>query len=73
MSKNQAACFRSFRGAAIVLATLATLSFAHGADEGEPLLRLEAGGPTGYVTALAFSPDAQALYAGSWDKTVRVW
>jgi len=44
------------------------------ADEvGEPLLRLEAGGPTGYVTALAFSPDGKTLYAGSWDKTVYVW
>ena len=72
MSKNQATCFRSFRAAVFALATLVTLS-AQGADEGEPLLRLEAGGPTGYVTALAFSPDAQALYAGSWDKTVRVW
>ncbi len=73
MSKNQVPCLRRFRGAVVVLATLVTLGFAQGADEGEPLLRLEAGGPTGYVTALAFSPDAQALYAGSWDKTVRVW
>src|SRR5437660_11288530 len=39
----------------------------------EPLLRLEAGGPTSYVTALAFSPDGQNLYAAGWDKVVRVW
>src|SRR5437660_1991520 len=41
--------------------------------EKEPLLRLEAGGPTSDVTALAFSPDGQTLYAGGWDKVVRTW
>ncbi len=41
--------------------------------EKQPLLRLEAGGPTSFVTALAFSPDGQTLYAGGWDKVVRVW
>src|SRR5438034_2506858 len=41
--------------------------------EKEPLLRLEAGGPTSYVTALAFSADGKTLYAGGWDKVVRVW
>src|SRR5207253_630232 len=39
----------------------------------EPLLRLEAGGPTSFVTALAFSPDGKLLYVGGWDKVVRVW
>jgi WD40 repeat protein len=38
-----------------------------------PLLRLQAGGPTSLVTALAFSPDGQTLYAGGLDKVVRVW
>src|SRR5438094_1071115 len=42
-------------------------------EEPAPLLRLEAGGPTSYVTALAFSPDGKTLYAGSWDKTVYMW
>jgi WD40 repeat protein len=39
----------------------------------EPLLRVEAGGPTSYVTALAFTADGKTLYAGGWDKVVRVW
>jgi WD40 repeat protein len=38
-----------------------------------PLLRLEAGGPTTFVTSLAFSPDGQTLYAAGYDKVVRVW
>jgi WD40 repeat protein len=42
-------------------------------DVGEPLLRLEAGGPTSDVTALALAPDGQTLYAAGWDKVVRVW
>jgi WD40 repeat protein len=41
--------------------------------EKEPLLRLEAGGPTSYVSALAFSTDGVLLYAAGWDKVVRVW
>src|SRR5947199_3368605 len=41
--------------------------------DAEPILRLEAGGPTAYVTALAFSPDGKRLYAAGFDKVVRVW
>ncbi len=41
--------------------------------EKEPLVRLEAGGPTSFVTSLAFSPDGKLLYVGGWDKVVRVW
>jgi WD40 repeat protein len=39
----------------------------------EPLLRVDAGGPVAFVTALAFSPDGKTLYAGGWDKVIRVW
>jgi len=41
--------------------------------EKEPFLRLEAEGPTSFVTSLAFSPDGKKLYAAGWDKVVRVW
>jgi WD40 repeat protein len=39
----------------------------------QPILRVEAGGPTAWVSALAFSPDGKTLYAGGFDKVVRVW
>ncbi len=38
-----------------------------------PLLRIEAGGPVNAVSALAFSPNGQVLYAAGWDKVVNVW
>ena len=38
-----------------------------------PILRLEAGGPTSPVRSLAFHPNGKFLYAGGWDKVVRVW
>jgi WD40 repeat protein len=41
--------------------------------EKEPLLRLEADGPTSFVTALAFDPQGETLYAAGYDKVVRVW
>jgi WD40 repeat protein len=43
------------------------------AGDPEPLLRLEAGGPTSFVTALAFNADGKILYAAGWDKVVRTW
>jgi WD40 repeat protein len=41
--------------------------------EQEPVLRVEAGGPTAYVSGLAFSPDELVLYAGGHDKVVHTW
>ncbi|HQU44042.1 MAG TPA: hypothetical protein PK867_14580, partial [Pirellulales bacterium] len=38
-----------------------------------PQLRLEAGGPTAFVTSLAFSPASDTLLIGGWDKLVDVW
>jgi WD40 repeat protein len=56
------------------LAALAlSCPFVYGQVENEPVLRLEAGGPTSYVTSVGFSPDGRTLYAGSWDKAVYVW
>jgi WD40 repeat protein len=39
----------------------------------KPLLRLEAGGPSSNVTALAWSADGKTLYAAGFDKVVRAW
>src|SRR5262249_50810214 len=41
--------------------------------QANPVLRVEAGGPTSLVNSLAFSPDGQTLYGGGWDKVVHVW
>lgn len=38
-----------------------------------PQLRLEAGGPTAYVTSLVFNPAADALYTAGWNKVVESW
>ena len=43
------------------------------ANAGEPILRLQGGGPTNLVTCLSFSPDSQTLYAAGWDQVVWVW
>ncbi|OAI46957.1 hypothetical protein AYO44_01910 [Planctomycetaceae bacterium SCGC AG-212-F19] len=39
----------------------------------EPVLRVTAGGPTAFVTSLAFGADGKALYAGGYDKVLHVW
>src|SRR5438067_3827842 len=39
----------------------------------EPVLQVEAGGPTAAVTALAFGPAGRTLYVGGYDKVVRAW
>jgi WD40 repeat protein len=42
-------------------------------EQKDPVLRIDGGGPTSLVTALAFSPDGKKLYAAGNDKLVRVW
>jgi len=41
--------------------------------EANPVLRVQAGGPTSLVNALAFSADGRTLYTSGWDKVVHVW
>ena len=65
------------RCSAVLIRALATLAVScplvYAQVENEPVLRLEADGPTSYVTSVAFSPNGRTLYAGSWDKAVYVW
>jgi WD40 repeat protein len=56
-----------------LLLTAAAQAQALPPGDKEPFLRLEAGGPTTFVTSLAFSPDGKTLYAAGYDKVVRVW
>src|SRR5262249_52716226 len=46
---------------------------APAAEDKEPVLRLETGGPMSSVTALAFSPDGKTLYEAGLDKCIRAW
>jgi WD40 repeat protein len=39
----------------------------------DPILRLNAGGPTGYVSGLALTDDGRTLYSVGFDQVVRVW
>ena len=41
--------------------------------DGDPVLRLEGGGPVSALTAVAFSRDGSTLYETGWDKVIRVW
>ncbi len=42
-------------------------------ESARPILTIEPNGSASLVTALAFSPDGKTLYAGGFDKVVRVW
>jgi WD40 repeat protein len=64
---------RSLRVAGLALILFAGVAFAQERRDTEPLLRLDADGPTSFVTSLALSPDGRTLYAAGWDKVVHVW
>jgi len=38
-----------------------------------PILRIDAGGPSSYVSALALDAEGRTLYAAGWDKQIQVW
>lgn len=46
---------------------------AEAAEAGEPVLRLQPGGPISFISGLAFGNDGQTLYSAGWDKLVQVW
>lgn len=59
---------------AAVLALLAANALAQNPPGGkEPILRLEAGGPTSFVNALAMTEDGSRIYAAGNDQVVRSW
>ncbi|MEZ6138652.1 MAG: hypothetical protein R3C53_27525 [Pirellulaceae bacterium] len=39
----------------------------------EPILRIDTGGHSSYVSSLAWNPHGHELWSAGWDKTVRVW
>src|SRR5690348_2117911 len=52
--------------------TLLALRLAGAAQE-KPILVFEAGGHTGYVNKVLFTPDGEQLITVSEDKTIRFW
>lgn len=52
---------------------LARAGIVVAARQDTPYLVINAGGPTGVVRSLAFSPDSTRIYAGGLDKQVHVW
>src|SRR5947209_19587750 len=61
---------RTYHIAFIAYFSIAAL--AHAQAE-KVFLRLEPGGPTGVLNAVAFGPNGDRLYAAGYDKVVRVW
>ncbi len=57
---------------AVLIFFVSFAALARGQAE-KVFLRLEPGGPTGVVNAVAFGPGGERLYAAGYDKVVRVW
>ena len=69
--RETAAMYRSLL-VSLALSVVALLPAAAQPPAGkEPIPRLEAGGPTGFVTSLVLSPDGRTLYAAGYDQVVR--
>ena len=74
---------RRVRGAFCALLVLCSIGpgAVAGADVGrlpdhgkpQPILRVQAGGPTSEIFQLEFSPDGKTLYAAGRDKVIHVW
>jgi Tol biopolymer transport system component len=65
---------KSFLGAIAVLAAATGSIRAQAIGPAEkPNLVLEAGGHTGAIRGLAFTPDGKELVSSSWDRTIRFW
>src|SRR5689334_8011555 len=77
MSRLRRLCVPAALAAVLVLGRAAPARLlqapAKAPGDREPVLRLEPGGPSSFVTALAFRADGKALYVAGWDKVVRVW
>ena len=57
----------------MLLTPAVALAQALRADLNDPLVKLDAGGHTALVRALAFTGDGKTLFSAGDDKTIRVW
>jgi len=64
---------RQLCAALVLLLAPAALSAQDMVVDREPVLRVDAGGPTAVVTSLAFSPNDNVLYTAGFDKLVRAY
>jgi WD40 repeat protein/5-hydroxyisourate hydrolase-like protein (transthyretin family) len=61
--------------ALLLSSALAVVPAVRGADPAlpDPILRIDTGGHSSFVTSLAWHPNGRELWSASWDKTVRLW
>ncbi len=62
-----------------VVALVAAISYCNNfaiiaaENDPEPILRIETGGHSSFVTSAAWAPNGRDLWTAGWDKVVRVW